>query len=343
MKSIILAGGSGSRLWPLSNDEYPKQLLPINSDKSLLQQTFMRVCNLVNPNDIVSVTNITHYNQIKAQLDAIMNNSIVFVEPIAKNTAPAIAYALKTLEQTTDSDEIVLIVPSDHLINDNEKFREAVNNGKILAEQNYIVTFGVKPTYPETGYGYIKVGNEHLSGFCVDKFVEKPDLNMAEKYLSDGNYYWNSGIFMGKISVLLSEFKKYAPQIYNHLNNIDNFQQDINSEIYAQMPSISIDYAIMEKSDRVALVRLLSDWNDLGSWQALYDIGEKDNNNNVLSKNVITHNVTNSYISSNKKVIAVTDIDNIVLVETEDSIMLCKLDKSQNVKLLYDKLKYSES
>lgn len=344
MKSIILAGGSGSRLWPLSREEYPKQLLALDKDESLLQKTFNRLCSFSKPADIVTVTNIKHYSNIKLQLNKIDSSNVVIGEPFGKNTAPAIASTLQYFIQQGCEDDVVLIVPSDHLIKDIDGFNKTVEQGKELAEQGYIVTFGIKPTYPETGYGYIKTEKALSVGYKVEKFVEKPNFETAKKYLDSGNYYWNGGIFMGKISTFLNEFKKYASDIYMHLGTLDfSNSTQINFSVYEKMPSISIDYAIMEKSDKIALVELQSDWNDLGSWQSIFNVKEKDENGNVLTGKVVVDNVKNSFIYSQKEVVAVSSLENIILVETEDAIMACKLDESQNVKKLYEQLKAKES
>ena len=339
MKAIILAGGCGSRLWPLSRDMYPKQLLSIGEDSSLLQQTVLRLQKYIGFNDILTVTNVQHTSEIKRQLDMLGENGAVLGEPLGKNTGPAVASALEYLQRNGANDEIVMILPSDHLIKDAEMFNRSIAEACELAGKGHIVTFGIKPGYPETGYGYVKSGEALGPGFKVDKFVEKPDLATAEKYLADGSYYWNGGIFVSRISVLLAEFERFMPEIFNNLNDMkfDNGQIDYRS--YEKMPSISIDYAVMEKSDRIALVPLYSDWNDLGSWQAIYEVKPKDADGNVLSGRTVVHNVKNSLIYSQKEIVAVADLENIVLVETEDAIMACRMENSQNVKKLYEKLK----
>lgn len=340
MKSIILAGGSGGRLWPLSRDLCPKQLLKFTEEGSLLQKTFHRLCQFSKPSEIVTVTNIKIQSDIKLQLNKIDNSNVVISEPLCKNTAPAIACTLEYFRQTSNSDDVVIIVPSDHLVEKIEDFMATVDEGYKLAQEGYIVTFGVKPTYPETGYGYIKTLKPLTVGHKVERFVEKPDLDTAKKYLASGDYYWNGGIFMSKISVMLKEFVKYMPEIYAQLNKLDfSKNTQIEYSIYEKMPSISIDYAIMEKSEKIALIELKSDWNDLGSWQSIYNMKEKDENGNVLIGKVVVDNVKNSLIYSQKEIVAVSGLENVVLVATEDAIMACKMNESQNIKKLYEKLK----
>ena len=345
MKSIILAGGSGSRLWPLSRDMYPKQLLSLDNENSLLQQTFLRLRKFSSAENIATVTNIKHFQDIKLQLNSIDSNNLVIAEPLGKNTAPAIACTLEYfMQKNNNDDDIVLIVPSDHLINNIAAFAETVRKGEKLAQAGYIVTFGIKPTYPETGYGYIKTAQCFETGFEVEKFVEKPDLVTAQEYLNSGKFYWNAGIFMAKISTLLDEFAKYEPEIFATLKNLDfSNSTKINYSIYEAMPSISIDYAIMEKSDKIALIELESDWNDLGSWQSLYEIKPKDENGNVLTGKVVVNDVKNSFIYSQKELVAVSGLEDVVIVETEDAIMACKMSDSQSVKKLYEKLKESNT
>lgn len=337
---IILAGGSGSRLWPLSRELYPKQLLNLNSDKSLLQSTFQRLKHFMPAENIISITNVKHVPGVKFQLSELSDDISVLSEPISRNTAPAIALATKFIQQKND-DPIILVVPSDHLIKDSDKFAQTVEKGAKLAEAGYIVTFGIEPDYPETGYGYINILEEPLmDGFKVKEFVEKPDVETAQKYVDAKTYFWNSGIFMFKASTMLDEIKKLSPEIYSVMEEFDFGDSDrIEYNLFEKMPNISIDYAIMEKSDKIALVKLRSDWNDLGSWQSIYDVSQKDGQNNVMIGHVLDEGSKNSFVYSSSKLVATIGLEDTVLIETEDAILACKKDKTQEVKKIFDTLK----
>ena len=243
MYGLILAGGSGSRLWPLSRELYPKQLLNIQNTESLLQATFERISECMPASNIISMTGVKHFSNVKYQLASMYDKAIVLSEPISKNTAPAIALASKYIMEKFNVDPVILVVPSDHMINNTEKFIMTVKEGEKIANLGYIVTFGIKPSYPETGYGYVNVTDKHIErGFKVNKFVEKPNEELAKQYIADGNYYWNSGIFMFKASVLLEEVAKCSPEIYSKLSNFDFSEKDeIPFTEYDKMPSISID------------------------------------------------------------------------------------------------------
>ena len=339
MKAIILAGGSGSRLWPLSREMTPKQLMKIDTKYSLLQSALIRLKNFKNIDEIIAISNIKNYSDVKLQLSAIDSNVKIIAEPATKNTAPAIASGI-TYYKNMGYEDTVLIVPSDHLINDEQTFVECINAAIPLTEHGYIVTFGVKPEYPETGYGYIKINDKLNNGFSVDKFVEKPNLNQAENYVSNTDYYWNCGIYMTKISTIIDEYTKHCSQIYEAMRHIDfSNSLKIDYSIYENLPSISIDYAIIEKTSRLVMKELTSDWKDVGSWQSLYEVKRKDNEGNVLDGNVITNNVKNSLIYSQKELVAVSGLEDIILVETEDAIMACNRNNAQDVKILYEKLK----
>ena len=341
MYGIILAGGSGSRLWPLSRELYPKQLLNIQNSESLLQETFLRLQTCIPASNIVSMTGVKHYSNVYYQLSQYVEKPKVLSEPISKNTAPAIVLGSKYISEISQEDPVILVVPSDHVIKNTEDFIKTVKIGEKLAEQGYIVTFGIKPTYAETGYGYINTDSKiSEDSYKVKCFVEKPNKDLAEKYVADGNYYWNSGIFMFKASTLLSETSTCAPEIYSLLKNFDfTKSSEILFNEYDKMPNISIDYAVMEKSEKIALVQLKSDWNDLGSWKSIYDVSKKDEHGNVKIGHVLDEGSKNSFVYSSSKLVATIGLEDVVVVETEDAILACKADRAQDVKKLYDTLK----
>ena len=340
MYGIILAGGSGSRLWPISRELYPKQLLNLNSDKSLLQATFERLKTCIPEQNIISITNTKHTSNIRMQLSGLTKFPVILSEPVAKNTAPAIAACTKYIIQTSNSDPIIIVAPSDQFIKDNKKFQDTVKKGEKLAQEGYIVTFGIEPSYPETGFGYINTGDKIDEGFKVKEFVEKPELETAKKYLNEGTYFWNSGIFMFKASTFLQETEKHAPEIMKILNEFDfSKSNEISFVAFDKMPNISVDYAVMEKSDKIALVKLESDWNDLGSWSSIYDISNKDENGNVFIGHVLDKNSKNSFVYSSSKLVATIGLEDTIIVETEDAVLACKKDQAQNVKHIYNTLK----
>ena len=341
MYGLILAGGSGSRLWPLSRELYPKQLLNIQNTESLLQATFERLTDTISDKKIISMTGVKHLSNVKYQLSKLTENPVVLSEPISKNTAPAIAIATKYISEKSNEDPVILVVPSDHLIKDIKAFSKTVLDGEKIAQKGFIVTFGIQPSYPETGYGYINVTENKIeNGVKVNKFVEKPNTELAEKYIKDGNYYWNSGIFMFKASTMLNELKTCSPQIYSLLSNFDfSESNEIPYIEFDKMPSISIDYAVMEKSDKIALTKLQSDWNDLGSWKSIYDVSTKDSDGNVKIGHVLDEGSKNSLIYSSSKLVATIGLEDTVIVETEDAILACKSDKTQDVKKIFDTLK----
>ena len=342
MYGIILAGGSGSRLWPLSRELYPKQLLKINTEKSLLEGTYLRLLQITDENKIISITNSKHYSDVKSQLDEITKNPVVLQEPTSKNTAPAASVCVKYILDKF-GDDIILIVPSDHLINDLKLFKESVVEAENLAKKGYIVTFGIKPSSHQTGYVNIKTDKEitkKSNEWLVSEFKEKPDEKTAKKYFKSGKYYWNSGMFMFKASVFMEALRKYAPDIYSNLSEYDFKKSDsIDFMKFDKMPSISLDYAVMEKTNNMVLVPLKSDWNDLGCWESIYDINKKNKDGNVNIGNVIAKDCKNSMLYSSDRLIAGVGLDNILLVETADAILVCDKNKTQEVKAVYDKLK----
>lgn len=334
MFGVILAGGSGSRLWPLSRELYPKQLLNINARESLLQSTFMGLANYIPAENIISVTNIKHLSNVKMQLQQVYDNPVILSEPVSKNTAPAIALSAKYIIENHSGDEIMLVFPSDLMMEYSHAFWNAVEKAQKYAQEGKIVTFGIKPTYPEIGYGYIKSEN-HI----VESFTEKPDSQTASTYLQDSNYYWNSGIFMFKVSTIIEEFEKYCPEISQCIKNIKCSGNTVPFTEFDKMPNISIDYAIMEKSCNLAMIELNSQWKDLGSWKSIYEVSPKDENNNVFAGKVLDNGSKNSLVCSTSKLVATIGLEDTVIVETEDAILACKKDRTQEVKQVYETLK----
>lgn len=353
---VILAGGSGSRLWPLSREMTPKQLIKLNSKYTFFQSTFLRLTKTIDPKNILTVANTKHSTDIKTQLGQLkevvekVDAHKVLIEPIGRNTAPAIGMAaLYVLNNLTDCNEdaIVLVAPSDHLIYDEETFSKAILEGVKLAEQNYIVTFGVKPTKPDTGYGYINTqASQEIAAItdvaqAVTEFKEKPELSVAEEYCRQGTYYWNAGIFMFKASVFMEELKNHSNEIYEKLSHLDF--KDIGASVpfddYVQIPDISVDYAVMEKTDRIALIPIDCGWNDLGSWEAIYDISEKDEKENFVSGKVVSVDTEGSFVFSTSKLVSTIGVKDLVIVETDDALLVCDKSKTQDVKKVYNQLK----
>lgn len=353
---VILAGGSGSRLWPLSREMHPKQLLRITEENTLFQSTFHRLANVIEDKNILTVTNVKHSTDIKLQLNEIKTKNKadeeykVLIEPIGRNTAPAIGLSVLYVVQhlaENGADPVIMVAPSDHLVENTKEFSRAVKEGIKLAENGHIVTFGITPSKPDTGFGYInteKVSTiEKISseGVKVKEFKEKPDLATAEKYIKAGNYYWNSGMFLFKASVFLNELKLHGEEIFKKLSQstIKAEGQTISFDEYEQMPEISIDYAVMEKSKNIALIPFDCGWNDMGSWQAIYETAPLDENQNYICGNVIDIESQNSMVYGTSKLVTTIGLKDTVVVETEDAILVCDKNRTQDVKKIFDKLK----
>ncbi len=313
---IILAGGGGTRLWPASLDVCPKQFLNLTGDKTLLQLTFDRLKKFIPEENIVTITNLKHVETVKSQLG---KSHIALGEPVGKNTAPAIGMGLQYISEKNDNDPVIIVCPSDHLIKNDDKFINATEEGIKRAEQGFIVLFGIKPARPETGYGYVHA----TSG----TFREKPDYETALKYIQYGDYYWNGGIFMFKLSTILGEMKKFTPEI---LANLDN---------YENLPSISIDYAVMEKTDKLTVVPVDCGWSDLGSWDAVYEVLDKDKDKNSLKGDVIAINTQDSLVYGTSRTVATVGVKDVIVVETEDGVLVCHREHSQQVKNVVERLK----
>lgn len=356
--AVILAGGSGSRLWPLSREVHPKQLMKIDYKYTLFQSAFMRLVNCVDDKNIISVTNVKLANEVKLQLKEMQekfcrkNNYKLVTEPESKNTAPAIALSIKYIEKlqkerNLKDDPIIIVVPSDNLIIDNEKYNEAITEGIKLAQENYIAVFGVKPEKADCGLGYIKAKNNRKiktissQALKVDEFIEKPNKEAAIEFVESDRYYCNSGLFVFKASVMMAELKKYQPDIFNIIKNakISTQAPSIPFLEYEQMPHISIDYAVMEYSKKLAMIPLESDWKDVGSWDAVYDISEKDDNGNYTMGNVVDLESENSLIYSTSKLITTIGLKNTVVVETEDAVLVCDKDRVNDVEKVVSHLR----
>ena len=343
MIPVILSGGSGTRLWPLSRGQYPKQFLPLVSDKTMLQETWCRLEGVANLEAPVAVCNEDHRFMVAEQLREInVKPHAIMLEPMGKNTAPAVALAALSAA----SDDVLLILPSDHVILDVEVFQKAVMQAERLAQQDFLVTFGIVPTQPETGYGYIKhTTTLHHEAYPVAAFVEKPDVKTAQEYLDSGDYLWNSGMFAFKAGVFLQELAKFNPnmlevcqQAYAAVQRDVDFVR-IPVDIFATCPADSIDYAVMEKTARAMVIPLDAGWNDVGSWSALWEVTEKDAHFNAIRGDVLTVDTHNSFIHSENKLIAAIGVQDLVIVETDDAVMVAPKNRVQDVKIMVDMLK----
>lgn len=347
MKPVILAGGSGSRLWPKSRAALPKQFLSLTSENTMLQDTVSRLAG-INTQRAIFICNEAHRFLVAEQLrQKNIDHSGILLEPVGRNTAPAIALA--ALHATlSGEDPVLLVLAADHLITDEPAFHEAVVKANSLAEKGHLVTFGIVPTQPHTGYGYIKAGESLNEGFKVEKFVEKPSLKTAETYLSSGKYLWNSGMFMFRASRYLEELEKYSPEILNACKQaIATESPDldfirVDKDIFSKCKDDSIDYAVMENTDSAAMVTLDAGWSDVGSWSSIWDVAEKDDSGNATVGDVILENTKGSYVNAEQRLVSVIGLDNVIVVETKDAVMVAHKDDTQSIKTVVDKLKADE-
>ncbi|WP_085298214.1 mannose-1-phosphate guanylyltransferase/mannose-6-phosphate isomerase [Cognaticolwellia mytili] len=341
---VIMAGGTGSRLWPLSRQLFPKQFLSLHGDSSMLQNTIKRLANIEHQAPVV-ICNEEHRFAVAEQLrSAELPYSQILLEPIGRNTAPAIALAaFNAIKQ--GQNPLLLVLAADHVIKDNDAFTQAIKNAELLANNNKLVTFGIEPTAPEVGYGYIKAKESTDGILAVDKFIEKPNITAARQYLSQGNYFWNSGMFLFKASVFLDELKQHRPDIFTACEAaIATTIQDlsfvrVDKEAFEHCPEDSIDCAVMEKTKNAVVVPMNANWSDIGSWSALWDIEDKDQYGNVSHGDVISIDSTNCYINAQDKLVTTLGLDDIVVVETKDAILISKKSAVQKVKSIVSELK----
>jgi mannose-1-phosphate guanylyltransferase/mannose-6-phosphate isomerase len=342
---VILSGGSGTRLWPLSRKQYPKQYLPLVGDKTMLQETILRLNGLDGLASPVIICNADHRFLVAEQCQHIdIINPTILLEPIGRNTAPAIAAAaLQSIKQSNDA--VLLVLSADHTIQNVKAFHKAINIAAKQAQDGKLVTFGIVPTDANIGYGYIKSSKDDNDGvYKVEEFVEKPDSITAQSYLDKGDYLWNSGMFMFRANTLIDELTTHSPDIVKSVNkSIDNATQDLDfirldKQAFESSPSDSIDYALMEKSNNVVVVPLDAQWNDIGSWSALYDIGTKDNNGNVIQGEVFTEETINTYINATHHIVATIGVKDLVIVDTPNATLISTKDKAQSVKKIVEQL-----
>ena len=357
--ALIMAGGIGSRFWPKSRVEAPKQFLKFFDDKTLLQNTIDRIRPIIPAERIIVSTNSDYVHIVQEQIPDLPEENIIG-EPVAKNTAPCIAFAA-SLVHYRDPDATMIVLPSDHYITNEKAFLQDLELcTKISDENNRLVTIGITPTRPETGYGYIQFDDNQVilfngnEAYPVKTFAEKPDVQTALKFLQSGDFLWNSGMFIWKTGKILEEINKHLPVLHHQVNifhrhlkeNDGLISSDVLQSVYNSCFSVSVDYGIMEKSDEVVVVPSHFDWSDLGSWMAVYELQKDkvDENGNIINApNVLTVKSQNSYVASDsKKLITIVGLQGVGLIETDDALLICKLDSSQNVKEVYDKLEEQE-
>ena len=338
---ILLAGGIGSRLWPVSRERYPKQLAKLIGNDSLLQSTVKRLTPHLNPERLRVVCGQAHHHIVRRHLQEIQISpeGIIITEPCGRNTAPAILLAVLNVSDA-DPEAILCIFPADHIIQNTQQFHQQVTTAVSLADQGHIVTFGILPQYPETGYGYIEGGAPVAEGALLTKrFVEKPDRETAESYLAAGNFFWNSGMFAFKASVILEEFKRYQWSLWDQMRKLDRSGTSIAEGDYRKLPNISIDYAIMEATKKCVVLPSDFGWSDIGTWKSLYEWLPKDLHLNVIDGDVIAHNTDGCLILGHRRLIVANGLADMVIVDTADSTFISNLEDSRDVKYLVGKLK----
>ncbi|MBA4310878.1 MAG: mannose-1-phosphate guanylyltransferase [Chlorobiaceae bacterium] len=342
--AVIMAGGIGSRFWPRSREKSPKQLLKIFNDSTMIQDTVDRLKGLIDDDKIFIITNKLHREEILNQLPNLKAENII-AEPFGRNTAPCIGLAA-LLTKHQNNEALTVVLPADHIIQEKEIFQNTLLRAAEYANQSKgLVTIGIQPTRPETGYGYIQIEDEVNDNiFKVHTFAEKPNYSTALKFLESGDFFWNSGMFIWRSDVILEEIKKYIPDLYTELIELksvlftDKFDKKL-LDVYGKIKGISIDYGVMEKSRKVFLTKGAFSWSDVGSWEEVYNLTEKDEDGNSLIGEVYTDMTNDSYIYSPDKFTAVIGLENVVVINTDDALLVCRRDQSQEVKKVIDYIK----
>ena len=342
---VILSGGSGTRLWPASRSMYPKQLMPLVGKNTMLQDTALRLDGMTGTSDeCLVICNEAHRFLVAEQMLAIDRNARIILEPEGRNTAPAIALAAFVVAEQ-DSDALLFVMPADHVITDTTAFQAAVAEGVTAATSGKLVTFGIVPTRPETGYGYIRASLDGPSAVPVVSFVEKPDASTAQQYVDGGEHFWNGGMFLFSASTYLDKLREFAPKIHENCQKSIKNRADAESfirpdaESFLQSPSDSIDYAVMEKTDAAMMVPLDAGWSDVGSWAALHDVRDKDDAGNTVDGDVEMHDCKGMFIQAESRLVTAVGLEDVVIVETKDSTLVVSKARSQDVKALVDTLK----
>ena len=341
--AILLAGGTGTRLWPVSRELFPKQLVKFIGDDSLVQSTIKRLSPVLDADCLRIVCGQQHFHEVARHIQDIglQADGKVICEPSGRNTAPAILLAVLNV-LNADPEAVLCVFPADHVIGEMEGFHERLAAAIRLAGQGFVVTFGITPHYPETGYGYVEGGQEVAEGaLTINRFVEKPDKKTAQQYIAAGNFFWNSGMFAFKASIMLEEFRTYQPGLLGKMSAIYDGTNPIDQADYDQLPDISFDYAIMEKTARGVVLPSDFGWSDIGSWKSLYDFLPKDDDLNVIDGDVISNDTRGCFILGRDRLIATNHLENLVIVETPDSIFVSDIDHSRDVKSIVARLKAS--
>lgn len=342
--AVIMAGGKGERFWPKSRESHPKQFLSLTDDKkTMIQKTVSRISPLVQTEDIFIVTNACYRHLVTEQLPDIPPENVLS-EPCGRNTAPCIAFAAAVIKKKYGN-AVMLVLPSDHLIKYENIYTQILCNAVVTATQgNNLVTIGITPAYPETGYGYINFGEQCGNAYKVERFVEKPDLKTAEKYLSSGKYLWNSGMFVWQVSAIEERFRKFMPEVYRGAEKIGqafgtaDFEKILETE-YNKFPSESIDFGIMEKAENIYTIPASFGWDDVGSWLAVERINKTDDNKNYTEGDVITENCKHTTVCGGKRLVAAVGVEDIIIVDTDDALLVCSKNSTQDVKKIIARLK----